>query len=417
MQKFLKLFTVSFFVFISGCSYTSKTTDTKPTYLTESLSLRKTSNWQTQGDTWKNNVIPHDNIVKVAVFLPLSGKASSLGQHLKNAMKIGLLQTNPENVLLTFYDTKSTPLGTKEASLRAKAINPDVILGPVFSKHVQIIKENISNKPILSFTTDPSVLGRGTYSLGITPSNQMISTIKQAQKSGKTRIGLMMPYTQAGQRMTLDAKQTGLVSESIFYKPGDLKEIQAAAKKIANYDFRNQTMKNYKKTIGHGQRTRLKHVETRGEYPYDAIFVGGSGTDLEASVSFLRYFEVDPAKVKYLGTSQWDNAKKPTLKRTRAWVAGIDQISNQRFSALYKSNYGVEPHTLAILGYDSITLIAKFSEDGSLSLYEFLNPNGYLSASGLFRLKENGGSEHALEIRQLSPTEESKLISTAPKNF
>ncbi|MBN2676385.1 MAG: penicillin-binding protein activator [Alphaproteobacteria bacterium] len=407
---------LSFMVFLWGCGLTPQK-PTNPTTIRESLYQQGAhSQWELRGQEWKSTVVPHDDIVKVALFLPLSGRANNLGRDMENAAKMAILQTNPKNVILKIYDTQSTEEGARGAAYQAKMDSPDIIVGPVFSKHVKAVKE-ILDKPMISFTTDQDVLGAGTYSLGVLPQNQLDSLMDYAKEKGKKRIGLMLPYTHASQKLLEEAILTGDVTENVFYNSGDLKHIQSMARKISHYDARSQAMESYKKSAGSSVRNRLKHVQTRGAYPYDAIFVSGTESDLEASVSFLRYFEVNPSEVKYLGFSHWDSENKPTLARTRAWVSGLPSHTDEAFKNAYQSRYGAVPDELAIFAYDALALISKISQDGSVSRYEILDPNGYVGASGLFRLKEDGTSEHALEIRELSPTEETRIERPAQNVF
>ena len=48
---------------------------------------------------------------RVAMLLPLSGKVSDMGQNMKNAALMAIGDLNNNNLLVQFYDTKSTTSG------------------------------------------------------------------------------------------------------------------------------------------------------------------------------------------------------------------------------------------------------------------------------------------------------------------
>ena len=73
---------------------------------------------------------------KVAMLLPLSGKSSMYGIGLKNAALMALEDTNNQNLVLKFYDTKSSPQGAEEAVNLAIKDDVNLILGPLMSDEV-----------------------------------------------------------------------------------------------------------------------------------------------------------------------------------------------------------------------------------------------------------------------------------------
>ena len=53
-------------------------------------------------------------------------------------------------------------------------------------------------------------------------------------------------------------------------------------------------------------------VETLGDIPYDAVFMPEGGLALRNLAPLLPYFDIDPRRVKFIGTGLWDD---PTLSQ------------------------------------------------------------------------------------------------------
>ncbi|MBN1783561.1 MAG: penicillin-binding protein activator [Alphaproteobacteria bacterium] len=413
-MRFMAMFSV---LFLFGCAQTI-TPREKPKVLSAPV---ETGTTFIPGETWQSTQVRHDSIVNVGLMLPLSGRASVLGQDMKKAVEMALYQSKPTNLKLNVYDTASSEAGARMAAMRAKADGVEMVLGPVFSKHVEIVSKEL-DVPIFSFTTDEGALGRGVYSFGMTTENQLTALFDHAKLKGKKRLGLLLPSSFNGKKMAeqlthLSRKKDLELTKVSYYPTSDLKNIQTAVKDFSYYDVRKEQMKNLCAGQSEAMKEKYKHVDTWGDFPYDMIFVGGNGSDLESVVSFLRYFELDPKQVQYLGTSVWDEKGNKTLARTQAWVAGFNHYKQDNFSRIFKAQYGHDPKSLAILAFDAMTFASFLAKDGSISRYEILDQNGYNGASGLFRFKENGVIEYGLEIKELSPGEESKVIQPAQRKF
>lgn len=338
--------------------------------------------------TWENAVVS-DDVVRVGVMLPLTGRGSDLGQDMKKAIEMALFQAKSRHLVLKLYDTG---LDLQKIVEQAKTDQIELIIGPVFSQDVSIVAQAI-DKPILSFTTDSNVLRPGVYTFGLTLSDQLRNLLAFGKAKGKNRLAMILPQTQNGSKTAEEITQLGLnmgmeVSKKVFYP-------------LSNLSATDSVMKSF----------------SQGANSYDLLFVGGNDADLEGAVSFLQYYEINPDKIQYLGTASWEGETKKTLARTKAWVSGISRESESRFNALFSQQYGSTPKNLAILAYDAMMLVSYLSEDGSISRHELLDPNGYMGLTGLFRFSESGLIERGLEIRRLSPTGINDVLLPAKRKF
>ena len=134
-----------------------------------------------------NSLDMQDNNFRVGMLLPLSGQASEYGQGLKNAALMALDDVKADNLVLQFYDTKSTPSGARIAAENAIAQNAKMIVGPLMSSSVQAIEDETTYKgiPVVAFSTNTEVLRPQVYTLGLLVEEQVNRIIAFAASKGK----------------------------------------------------------------------------------------------------------------------------------------------------------------------------------------------------------------------------------------
>ena len=141
-----------------------------------------------------------DNSFRVGMLLPLSGKAEKYGQGLKNAALMALDDVKTDNLILQFYDTRSTSSGARIAIENALAQNSKLILGPLMSSSVQAIEETTTSRdvPVIAFSTNTSVLQPQVYTLGLLVDEQVERIVGYAATQGRKRLALLLPDNDSG---------------------------------------------------------------------------------------------------------------------------------------------------------------------------------------------------------------------------
>lgn len=132
-------------------------------------------------------------------------------------------------------------------------------------------------------------------------------------------------------------------------------------------------------------------------------------------------FEIDPAKVRFLGTGLWFDQSilnEPPL--ASAWFAGPEPDPVFRFEKDFETLYGYTPPRVASLAYDAMALITARARHEirreRFSSRSMMDPNGFLGVNGLFRLKPSGVTERRLAVLEIS-REGFKVIDPAPVRF
>lgn len=331
---------------------------------------------------------------KVAMLLPLSGKASSFGKGLQNAAMMALEDTNNSKLEVRFYDTKSSPDGAIAALSSALSSKAELVLGPLMSEEVSAISSQARNKgvPIISFSTSPNVLGNGVYTLGLLSNEQIDRILSYAASKNRHKIAVMVPDSVAGLNVAKAALESASRNASNvvkigFYEPSTLEFSELVQKMVQNKDF-------------------------------DVLLIAETSNRLKAIAGTFGYYDVSYPDVLFVGTSVWENtslAKETTL--FGGIYPTISRVHNDYFVKKYKDLFGESPNTLYSYAYDGIALASALSRNADQSLYRLIeNPDGYIGINGSFRFFDDGTNEHNLDVVEVTPSG-LKTISRAPKTF
>ena len=152
----------------------------------------------------------------------------------------------------------------------------------------------------------------------------------------------------------------------------------------------------------------------------DAIFIPQGGQLLRGIVPALSLDNVDPTKVKLLGTGLWDdpaNLHEPLL--AGAWFAAPQPSADASFDASYAKTYGSNPPPLAGLAYDAMSLVALLAPGPAYHRFTeaaLTDPNGFAGVDGIFRFRRDGTIERGLAVLAIDPGG-FQVVSPAPTTF
>lgn len=353
--------------------------------------------------------------IRAVLLAPLSGPYAAWGQAMSNAAQLALFDVADERLNLIPLDTKGTPEGAMAALEQARSQGADIILGPVFSAEVKAVAPLARQwgVPLVSFTTDRTVLGQGVYTLGFLPESQVARVVAHVRAQGKTKFALLARSDEYGQAVaeafrTVVPQQGGQVVKVEYYDPQS-KDISAQIRRFTEADA----------------RTRGRDKKDAGPVappPFDAVMIADEGTRLRTVSSLVTYFEVDIDKTPILGTMQWDDprlAAEPSLQG--AWFAAPAAEAYAEFERRYAAAFGARPPkagTLrASLAYDATalaaTLVRQNLDYGERTL---TNAGGFSGIDGLFRLRPDGTSERGLAVREITKSG-LRDVAPAPASF
>ena len=381
-----------------------------------------------------------DNSVStVSVLLPMSGTNAALGTGIKHAIEIAFLQKQPQNIIVTFNDI-SGDLATRTEKIRnVVERRPSMIIGPIFSEDVAILRRlKDPEMPALTFTSSHDVLGDGVFTVALLPHQSVESIIQSASNNDVNRITILAPDTRAGHMLAAAALEAAgfnniRVVGLHYYKENDMESQKSVAeraamwrprerastraKEILSDALQNQTLSESEHENLDAQLTRLNRSDTLGQLPFDAVLFLGNAADSKSLASFLRYFDVPAAGVRFLGTAMWDTE----LLWRDVTFSGAEYSAlpptSQDFVRVYSDLHGRAPNRMNSMGYDAAMLaIGALSGNRSVAAH-LLDPSGYSGLDGLVRLRPNGTNERALQIMRLNASGAPRLRTPAARNF
>lgn len=341
----------------------------------------------------------HADSLRVAMLLPLSGNLAEMGQEMKNAAMMAIGDINNNNLVVQFYDTKGTGSGARVALENALNAKSDLILGPLKAEEVAAISTETRshNVPVVSFSTLPSVLQDGVYSIGLLNDDQIKRIVRYAADHNRRRLAVVIPDNQSGINMFKSAlaaaQEYGIeVTKAGFYEPTAM-------------DFT-------------GLVTEMTASRSSGDVGFDALLIPESGNRLKAITSMFSYYDIAAPDVLFMGTSVWANTGLSKETELYGAVYPLMPLARiERFTQQYDELFGSRPNSLSIYAYDAVAMAAflTHADKDELSA-QIVRTQGFSGMSGLFRILPNGLNEHGLDVVMVT-ADGPQLVEAAMQQF
>ena len=363
-----------------------------------------------------NNDNELNQIINIGLMLPLTGPHYSIGQSLLNASQLALYTSKNSNINFIVKDVGETKNLTKSFY---ELVNDDVelIVGPVFSEKLKVLNpmSRDENVKLISFSNNIDITSKNLSAFGLSPEDEIEKLLRYCDSKNLKRIKVILPENIYGNKIKdkiLNLKKLDLnIDSKFFYYDPKNPDFYEVSKRVANYETRKENLKNeisrlseFTDEISKAKIKKLKKLDTYGELNFDALLIIVNKFDeLISFSSVLPYYDVDPKKIQYLGTSTWNKTaivKEPSLKG--AIFTDIDQDSLEKFINHYEKYFKEKPHELAAFAFDIIGLIAKLqSKDGSLTKLKTIETVSYSGVTGKFRLLNSGRTSRTPEIYKI----------------
>ncbi|MBW7835329.1 MAG: penicillin-binding protein activator [Sphingomonadales bacterium] len=373
--------------------------------------------------------------IRVGVLLPLSGGYGDVGQSLLNAASLALFDAKDNRLVLIPRDTSGTAEGATAALTALLAEDVDVILGPLLAPEARAAAPQAAaaGVPMIAFSSDTAAAVDGAYLLSFLPEEEVRRTITYAASQGHKKFAALLPDTPYGQKvqrafLAAVLENGGAVTDMVTYPP-DTARLMEPARIVAHYEERRRELENERKFLaGLGEDDlaeellhRLAKLDTLGEVAYDALLIAEGGGLLRALAPLMPYFDVDPKRVKFLGTGLWNDAglaREPQLQG--GWFAAPDQNHAQAFLERYRGIFRSEPPRIATLAYDAMALVTSLAgetaPDTAFARQRMQDPNGFIGIDGIFRFRPDGTAERGLAVMTIT-NRGLKTLSPAPNVF
>ena len=337
--------------------------------------------------------------VRVALVLPLSaqGNAGVAAQSMKNAAEMALAEFQNPNLQLLVKDDAGNPQGAQQGAQQAVDEGAEIILGPLFALSVPAVAQAARNRgtPVIAFSTDSSVAGRGVYLLSFLPETDVNRIVDYAAGTGKRSFAAMLPENAYGNVVEAAFKQAvarrgGRIVAFERYGANRV-QMQAPARNIA------QALANA-----------------------DTLFLADDGDALANVTEALTASGANLKRVQLTGTGLWDSPRvsaNPALQG--GFYAAPDPAGFRSFSTRYRNRYGSDPVRTATLAYDAVALVAALAKTQGAQRFApdvLQNSSGFAGIDGLFRFRPDGSNERGLSVMRVT-SGGAQVAAAAPKSF
>ena len=330
---------------------------------------------------------------RIALLVPLSGDAASVGQAIANATTMALLDTKSDNLRITTYDTAS---GVGTAAKKAIADGNKLILGPLNADAVPAVQAAArpAGVPVIAFANDAAVASPDVFVIGLLPEQSIRRSVAYARSKGAARFAVLAPEGDYGTRAVSALENAlrdygGSLARKEGYARGNTSIVSAAAR-------------------------------LRAAGGYDTVLIADSarlGIDAAGELN-----KSGRNRTRIIGTELWSGeaslAKSAALNG--ALFAAVSDQRFARFAESYASRFGSQPYRVATLGYDAVLLSLRVARDWKVGTpfpkKELFDKGGFLGVDGAFRFTSSGVVERALEVREIKGGDVT-IVDPAPAGF
>jgi ABC-type branched-subunit amino acid transport system substrate-binding protein len=334
--------------------------------------------------------------VKVGLLLPLSaaGNAGVAAQSMKNAAEMALAEFQNPNIQLLIKDDSGSPQGAQQGAQQAVEEGAEIILGPLFALSVPATAQvaRARGVPVIAFSTDSSIAGRGVYLLSFLPESDVNRIVDYSAGIGKRSYAALLPDNAYGN-----------VVEAAFKTAAGRKGGRIVAFEKYGAD-RAAAARSVAQSLGQA----------------DALLIADDGDSVVTTADALTAAGANLRNIQLLGTGLWDN---PRVFASPALAGGLypapDPAGFRAFAGRYRTRFGAEPVRTATLTYDAVALVAALAktQGGQRFSAEVLtSASGFAGIDGLFRFRSDGTNERGLAVMKVG-SGASQAVAGSPKSF
>ena len=358
---------------------------------------------------------------RVALLLPLSGSNAPLGQSMLNAATLALFEQSGPTVEFVPHDTFGSPGGASTAARAAVGEGARVIVGPLTAGEASSAGAvaRAAGVPMLAFSNDAAVGGRGVWTLGVTPAQQVHRLVAAAATAGVRRIGLAAPNgafaQQLGAALRTASQEAGLLAPVIATYPS------GALPAIAAKDFATRVNGSAPTPAPDPASDPAAVPGALPAMPdtdrgIGMLILGEGGTRARQFAAALPEAGLTIPPLRLAGTALWAQdgvslGNEPAL--AGAIFPGPDNTAHAQFEDRYRQAFGETPPRLAAVAYDAATIAARAARGGPNVPVQMPVGDVVLGADGGLRLLPDGQTQRALAVYALQPGTEPRLVEPA----
>lgn len=364
--------------------------------------------------------------VKVALFLPFSGKYSELSWSLYNSALMSLFDNDiNHNLELVLIDSKDNAVEASQQFRQIRDRKIKIVIGPIFSNFTNGISKNALRNSIkvISLSNNQDLMNNideendgAVFIAGFLPEQEIDRLVSFSIAQNKNNFAILAPNSNYGLtinkllRNVID-KRFGNLIQSELYNKNSKNSLKSSVKRIINsYKVSSELAE------GGGNKLSEDFVVEESDKNYaDIIFVASNNVDnLNMINKLVKKYNKSERQIKIAAISGLEDLSKLNNNSlSDIWFSAPIYGRFQSFKKEYKQIYGDEPTRISSIIYDSVAAIAQIvekSESSNPKIADFVNyqngeKNGFEGIDGKFRFLENGLVQRNLAIFEVNSSQ------------
>ena len=352
----------------------------------------------------------NENILKIGILLPLSGKFQNTGESFLKAIQLALFDIGNKNIKIYPKDSKANALDAYLSAREFEELGIKIVVGPIFYESLERLNE-IHNITFISLTNKTDNIPKNIIAFGINVDSQIDALKKYFNEIKVSKTLLLSPNSEFVYQSESVAKKDILKFYRTYSYDTNPKKITAQIEKITNYRERKNDLERRIKILeksdlykDKNELKKLEQMHTLGKVNFDSVVIIDFGERLKSVLSSFMFSDVSSKDVNFFTLNQWfDETFFNENAMQNLYFPSIDLNNLKKFNRKYQKTFDERPNKVSILAYDALGLIyyCWFNNNANFNAKQLYNKNGFKGLHGEFIIKNNL-SKQKLKIYKIS---------------
>tara|TARA_Y100001970_G_C14240351_1_gene864537 strand:- start:837 stop:2009 length:1173 start_codon:yes stop_codon:yes gene_type:complete len=350
--------------------------------------------------------IENNNVLKIGVLLPLSGKFQDIGYSFLKAIQLGLYDISDDKIKIYLKDSKANALDAFNSAKEFEQEGISIVIGPIFYESLEKLDE-INNITFISLTNQTQQIPKNTIAFGINIDSQIKVLKNYFNEIEISKTLLLSPKSEFNYQSETVVEKDILKFYRTYTYDVNPKKITGEIEKITRYRERKKDLERRIKILeksdlykDKNELKKLEQMHTLGKVKFDSVVIIDFGERLKSVLSSFMFSDVPSNEVNFFTINQWfDESFFNENAMENLHFPSIDYDNFKKFNKKFINTYNEKPSKVSILAYDALGLIyyCWYSNNFEFKKEQLYSKNGFKGLHGKFII-ENNQSVQKLKI-------------------
>ena len=350
--------------------------------------------------------LENDQVLKIGVLLPLSGKFQNIGESFLKAIQLALYDISNENIKIYPKDSKANALNTYQAAKEFENLGIKIVIGPIFYESLERLNE-INNITFISLTNKTQNIPKNTITFGVNIESQIDALKNYFNEIKISKTLLLSPKTEFIYQSESVTKKDVLKFYRTYSYDTNPKKITGEIEKITKYRERKKDLERRIKILeksdlykDKNELKKLEQMHTLGKVNFDSVVIIDFSDRLKSVLTSFMFSDVSSNEVNFFTINQWfDETFFNENAMQNLHFPAINLKNLQKFNKKYLNTFDEKTNKVSILAYDALGLIyyCWFNNNFQFETNQLYNKDGFKGLHGKFTIRKNL-SRHQLKI-------------------